>query len=153
MIQIQKTGHDRTGRDRAGQDRTEQHKMRRNETRHEKTRQDRTRQDQTRQDKTGQNKTRQEISRQDNTRQDKTRQDKTRRDKERHLRQAGPCLALFVLFVSWALSCHTLHVHIFSSKAAMVTFGTFRSALPLQVPESAFSIERFTIQGSLQGKN
>ena len=104
-----------------------------NKTSQKKTRQDRTKQDQTRQDKTGQNKTRQESSRQDSRRQDKTRQDKTRRNKERHLRQAGPCLALFVLFVSWALPCHRVHVHIFSTKAAIVTFGTFRSVLPLQV--------------------
>ena len=106
-----------------------------NKTSQKKTRQDRTKQDQTRQDKTGQNKTRQESSRQDSRRQDKTRQDKTRRNKERHLRQAGPCLALFVLFVSWVLPCHGVHVHIFSTKAAIVTFGTFRSVLPLQVWE------------------
>ena len=101
--------------------------------RHDTRMQDKTGQDKTRPDKTRQDRTRQDKRFQDKARQDKIRPDKTRRDKERHLRQAGPCLALFVLFVYWVLSCHTLHVHIFCSKAAMVTFGTFRSALPLQV--------------------
>ena len=36
-------------------------------------------------------------------------------------------------------------------KATIVTFGTFRSVLPLQVPESAFSTERFSTGGPLQG--
>ena len=37
-------------------------------------------------------------------------------------------------------------------KVTIVTFGTFRSVLPLQVPESALALRGCLIEGSLQGE-
>ena len=110
--------------------------------------QDETKRDTTREDWTRQDQTRPAQTAPDQTIQDKTTFE-TRGETTKQIKCS--CLALFVLFVYWILSCHTLHVHIFSSKASMVTFGTFRSALPLQVPESALALGRFFERAPFRG--